>query len=211
MSDFVFPAPSSAPAAPLALTSHDVELTHAELVRAVAAVADGEHAMVDGVVTPYHLVLAWSRLSVAPPSFAGGTLLVAAPASDLDEVAAGALSVVRAGGWVHCARSLRAGDVLADLLAVQATDLVASASSLRMIRRTLEAELVAGPLSVLAVFEGLQRGDGHTRQERRTLLPALYSRLGGRLLTIHCVGEPLDPETALFFTRAGLLLRQGFQ
>lgn len=208
MSDFVFPAPSSAPAVPLALSSSDVELTHAELGRAVAAVADGEHTMVDGVVTPYQLVLAWSRLSVAPQSFDGGTALVAT--EDLDAVAAGALSVVRAGGRVHCAPSLRAGDVLADLLAVQATDLVAGAPLLHMLRRALESELVAGPLSVFAVFEGLQRSDDHSRQERRTLLPALYSRLGGRLLTVHCVGEPLDPETVLFFTRAGLLIREGF-
>ncbi len=214
MSDFVFPATSSARAAPFALSSRDVELTHAELAKAVEAVADGEHAMVDGTVTPYHLVLAWSRLSLAPQrlSPAGGTVLVAAPPAELlDELAAGALAVVRAGGWVHCTRSSRAGDVLDELTAVHATDLVATAPTLRMFRRAVEAELVAGPLSVLAVFEGLQRSDRHTRRERRTLLPALYSRLGGRLLTVRCVGEPLDPETATFYTRAGLLVRPGFQ
>ena len=210
MSDFVFPAPSSAPAAPFALSSRDVRLTHAELARAVEAVAEGEHAMVDGVLTPYHLVLAWSRTSLSSQGDSAGTLLVAARAADLDEVAAGALAVVQAGGRVHCAPSLRPGDVLADLVQVQATELVADASSLRLLRRALEAELVAGPLSVLAVFEGLQRADGHTRQERRTLLPALYSWLGGGLLAIHCVGTPLDPETATFFSRAGLFVRHGF-
>jgi hypothetical protein len=42
-------------------------------------------------------------------------------------------------------------------------------------------------------------------------LPALYSRPGGRLLTISCVGEAHDPATVMFHTRAGLLVRHGFQ
>ncbi|MEC3974272.1 hypothetical protein [Amycolatopsis sp. H20-H5] len=188
------------------MSSPEVEFTRAELAEAVAA----------DTVTPHQLILAWAQSNdgTTPPRvypFAPETVLVAAlPREDVDELAPGAFAVVQAGGRVHCVPVCRAEAVLAEVRAIRATDLVVRAGLLRLIRRTWEAELAAGPLSTLAVFEGLQHSAAHSSRARRALLPDLHARLGSQLITLWCAGEPADLETATFFSRAGLHIRRCF-
>jgi long-chain acyl-CoA synthetase len=137
-------------------------------------------------------------------------VVCALPLPDLVELTSGCLRVLRDGGRVHCVSSLGAVEVVETVATRQATDLVAKPSLLGSIRRLIEAELTTAPIHVLALFEALQRADGHTADERRGMLATLHSRLGSQLHNCYPCGDPLDRETAQFFAGLGLRVVEGF-
>ena len=94
---------------------------------------------------------------------------------------------------------------LVSAVSSQGVDTVmASSHHLRMLRRGVEAELVAAPVVMLALFEALQANPSLSMEARRVWLEPLHARLGSKLRIVHHVGTSIDPETAAFFTRLGI-------